>query len=165
MQTDGWEKTTGTLILNIDKKGIVPRVLVGQKQRGILTGYLTPPGGGFELYDKNLLATAHRELLEETGLCGFGERGVAKLNIRIKGSRRQIFIHVFKCTKWTGCLKMCDEFKWLKFIPISKIPWDQAVPGDRDWMEKVLAGNRLTADIICGATRHDLEKISIEIQP
>jgi 8-oxo-dGTP pyrophosphatase MutT (NUDIX family) len=152
MNTKKWERRTMTLILVIKGK----RILLGQAHKGDIAGFLTPPGGKVEKSDKNIKEAAIRELREETGYQAREIYKVATVRIQIRKKRKTIRLHVYKCKSWTGNLKLeAREFSYLKFIPISKIPWEKTVPGDKDWMVPVLEGQRLSVTMICNKNRMD----------
>ena len=135
---------------------------MGEILGGTIKGFLTPPGGKREQIDKSFYETAHRELFEETGLIGVDERKVATVTINIKGTQRTLRIHVFKCTNWTGRLKVEErEFSYLRFFPFDEIPWDKLAPGDQLWLEPVLKGRTLGATITCGSSRTHVESVKI----
>lgn len=162
IQRDSWERVKVTLILVI--KG--NKVLLGQILGGTIAGFLTPPGGKVDKSDKNIKAAAIRELHEETHFRAKEMHEVATVKIKITGKRRTLVVHLFKCKSWTGRLRREKrEFSYLKFFTISKIPWEKMAPGDEEWMKRLLKGEHLRVDVLCGEKRTDLREIKITILP
>lgn len=158
---NGWRSVTATLIL-VMRQGTI---LLGQKKYGFMKGFVTPIGGKVDKSDKTIKDGAKRELFEETNLEALELYEVGTISIRIAGLKLILYLHVFKC-KGRGRVKNSSrEFTYLKYFPINKITWDNLIPGDRDWLEKILHGNRIKARIMCGDSRADLREIRIWILP
>ncbi len=158
MNTRDFKRIVATLTFVIKNDSL----LMGQILGGSIAGYLTPPGGKRELYDKTLKDTAHRELFEETGLYGKNERKVASVEIVIEGDKRIVNLHIYRCTEFTGRIKTEErEFSYLKFFKFKSINWGMLAPGDETWMKYVLRGERVRAKIICGRNRADLREVHI----
>lgn len=159
-----WDKIIVTLIL-VMKEG---KLLLGKIEGGTIAGFVTPPGGKFErCKDASIEESARRELKEETGLHAEKMIRIGQVAIKIIKKRKILYLNVFKCKSYTGRLKICKrEFSWMKFYPIGRVPWDKFAPGDRSWMEEIIANCRkIKASIVCDKNRKDLKEIHIRIIP
>jgi 8-oxo-dGTP pyrophosphatase MutT (NUDIX family) len=141
------------------------KTLLGLAKGGFMDGFLTPVGGKVDKRDKTIEAGARRELWEETGVKARKLYKVGTILVKIVGPKWKVRIHVFKCS-WSGRISnRSGEFTSLRFYPTNKIPWDKFIPGDRDWLEKTLKGQRIKVRIICGENRADLQEICVTILP
>jgi 8-oxo-dGTP pyrophosphatase MutT (NUDIX family) len=132
-------------------------VLLGEKINGSVSGWVMPPGGHVEDFDIGFTSAGHREGFEETGLKALGSYEIAQIRVRIKSKRRTITVHVISCYDWAGNLKnKSKEFKWLKFIPISKIPWEKFPKGEEVWFKRALNGKKSLVTTLCGKNRKDI---------
>ncbi len=166
MNTKSWEKITATLVFPIRSWNSEHKVLLGQIRNGSITGFLTPPGGKVEKSDKNIRSSAIRELYEETRLKAREIHEVAKVEIKILGKQRTVILHVFVCKSFTGVLRRLEqEFTYLKWFPVNRVPYDLMAPGDEEWVKRVLRGERLSVNLLCGRDRLDLCEIRIGILP
>lgn len=145
-------------------KGKEPQLLLGLKLRGVVAGLVMPPGGHIEKQDRSPIAASRREAFEETDLRVRKGQRVAELRVRIDGTRTKVRVQIIKSTRWTGRLKnKSGEFKWLKFLEFSKIPWG-LMPGERRWYEDVVVkGKRRLVHIHCGTDRKDV--LSVRSRP
>ena len=143
------------------------KLLIGKIIGGPIDGFVTAPGGKVERKDKNIHKASDREIREETGLKCNDSHEVAIVTINIPGKRRIIRIHVFKCTKWAGKRLRINrnEFHWLKFLRISESIYSQMPPGDSEWVRRLIKGERLAVNILCGEDRIDLREIHIKVLP
>lgn len=158
---NSWKSVTVTLIIATKDN----KTLLCKKNDGIMRGFVTPVGGKVDKKDKTVKDGARREFKEETGLNAIQLYEAGRINVLIAGNKLKVIIHVFKCT-WRGRLKdLSGEFSFLRFIPIDKIPWNKFIPGDRDWLEKILQGHRVKVNIRCGNNRTDLHEIRVQILP
>jgi 8-oxo-dGTP pyrophosphatase MutT (NUDIX family) len=159
--SNGWKSVTATIIVLM--KG--DRILLGKKNDGFMKGFVTPIGGKVDRRDKAIKQGATREIREETSLDARNLYEVGTISVKIVELKWKIRIHVFKCT-WSGHIRnKSGEFQFLRFFKINEIPWDKFIPGDRDWLEKVLQGHRVQVRIICGKNRADLLEIVTRILP
>ncbi len=166
MNTKSWERVTATLVFVIRNRSGIPKVLLGQIRSGLIMGFLTPPGGKVEKSDRNIKEAAKRELLEETRLKAREMHEVAKVKIKILSERRTVILHVFVCKSFSGVLRRLErEFTYLKWFPVNRVPYDIMASGDEDWVKRVLRGERLSVNLLCGRDRLDLMEIHIEILP
>jgi 8-oxo-dGTP diphosphatase len=156
-----WERVIATLIFVI--KG--NKVLLGQILGGTIAGFLTPPGGKVEKGETTKLC-AIRELREEAGLKALEINEVAKVKIRIIGKSRTVTLHVFVCKSFTGRVRRLErEFSYLKWFNTKTIPYHKMPPGDEGWMKRVISGERLEMNMLCGNDRLDLREFTIRILP
>ena len=133
-------------------------VLLGLKTRGYGKGKIMPPGGHLSSEDGgDAIRAARREGREETGLTGNDGRVIAKLQVFIGKDHTTINVEIVVFESWTGKVKPSDEFEWLRFIPFSEIPWDQMLPGEKEWMTEVLhKKQQAIVRIECGNSRENL---------
>ena len=155
-----------TLVFPIRSCNSEHKVLLGQIRNGSITGFLTPPGGKVEKSDKNIRSSAIRELYEETRLKARQINEFAQVKITILGQSKTLYLHVFVCKSFSGVLRRLErEFTYLKWFPINKVPYEKMAPGDEEWVKRVLRGERLSVDLLCGRDRRDLSEIRIGILP
>ncbi len=151
------------LILKAGRDG-KPMLLCGKKhnrrirRRDPCAGFVVQVGGKIESSDLGIINAAFRESKHESGLTLLEGRTVAVLNARFEKSREWNRVHVVMSTSYEGRVRRCEEeFKWLKFIPVEKLPWEDMPPGDKDWLNVVLSKRkRCTVTIACGENRKDL---------
>ena len=163
-----WETRQATVVFFIKHcYSDDPQILMGPKGNGPVNGFLMAPGGRMEKTDLGYTFTGYREAFEECNLRPLGSRKVAELRVRVKKKRSKVIIHVIECTNWTGRLRKKDPaFKWLRFIPISKIPWDQVPTGEDVWMKRVLTNRKkCLVRIACGKNRHDVKNVDTRPLP
>ena len=157
-----WERIEVVVILFIKKRsGFKTEVAIGLKTNGTVEGYVVPMGGHIEKTDLGYVTAGHREGFEEGNLRALSSYKVAELRVTVKEKRRKIIVHVTKCTQWTGRLrKKGPEFKWLRFVPLSQIPWKEVPEGEEKWMKRVLLKNkRCLVTIRCGKNRKDVQNV------
>ncbi|NTV44074.1 MAG: NUDIX domain-containing protein [Candidatus Yonathbacteria bacterium] len=102
-------------------------------------------GGGVEP-GESVLITAQRELFEETGN---GVKAKAEHVERIAvvdfhnqkgdGSFFICRVHFFFVYEWTGSVGTNGEMVNPTWFPFNRMPWDDMMPADRDWLEPILA--------------------------
>lgn len=113
-------------------------ILIGLKLNGPMKGYVLPPGGKIE-NGETRSAGAFRETKDESHLQVTGGATVARLHRITLNPRMKKVVHLIRYRKWKGRLSHCRrEFRWLRFVPFSKIPWEEFPPKDVDWMKKVI---------------------------
>jgi len=167
-EVSGWREISQVvaLLVQVRPSPLERTLLVGLKKTGVIAGCVVPIGGHVKPTDNgNLMAATAREVREESGLtivepATHGHK-VAELIVRIRAQRLTLRIHVFRFYEADsrGVPPKVDpkEFEWLKFIPLSELPWDQFPPRDRDWLEPVLTDNvERFVTITCGRDRFDV---------
>lgn len=147
------------------RKDTEQQLLLGYKLTGVVANLVMPPGGHIERDDLDPITASQRETFEEVNLRPKIGKKVAELRVRLDDAHQKIMVHIILFTEWTGRLKnKTKEFKWLKFIKFSEIPWGLMPPGERSWFEEVLIKNkRRLVHIHCGKNRKDV--ISVRSRP
>ncbi len=158
-----WTEVHAVVVLFVrNEPGKEPELLLGPKTNGTVRGMIMPPGGHVEDSDIDHISAGHREGFEECGLVAVSSRKVAELRIRVLDKHRKVIVHANLCTRWTGQLQnKGSEFKWLRFIPYSEIPWDKLPPGEDAWLRRILFQKKKSlVRITCKKNRRDLVKIT-----
>lgn len=121
-------------------------VLLARKKRGHGIGYWNGVGGRQEP-GETMEETAIREAREEVGLVPTVLERVAELETSFAGRPELDHpVNVYLVHEWTGEVGESEEMA-PRWFAIEKIPYNEMWPGDRRWLPKVLAGERLTATI------------------
>jgi ADP-ribose pyrophosphatase YjhB (NUDIX family) len=144
-QTNTFTRRTMVVTLFLDKQPDKEASLLcvckrADRSHDPCAGYvLAGPGGKMTSEDLGPISAADRESSAETGLHMLGGRIVARLNVRFRKKKRWNTVHIILCRRWEGRLRWCRrEFKWVKFIPLSRLPWNDMPPGDVGWLRAVL---------------------------
>ncbi|MBI2798661.1 8-oxo-dGTP diphosphatase [Candidatus Saccharibacteria bacterium] len=146
-----------TLILLVDED----RVLLAMKKRGFGEGWWNGVGGKVEEGETIELA-AKREAYEEIAVRPTKLNQAATINFYFldepieKNWNQQM--HVFLCDSWAGEPKESEEMR-PEWHAKSRLPIDKMWPGDRIWMPKVLAGEKVKADLAFNANKEVEEHI------
>jgi 8-oxo-dGTP pyrophosphatase MutT (NUDIX family) len=158
-----WEEISAVAVLCIrHRPGHEREILLGPKTNGSVKGFMMPLGGHTDEFDYGPISAGHREVFEEGNLRLSTSQKVAELRIKVHGKRRKSIIHVTMSTSWTGRLRnKSSEFEWLRFIPLSKIPWELIPTKEEGWMKLVLfKGKKCIVRINCGENRRDVLSIT-----
>lgn len=122
------------------------QVLLGHKLRGFGTGKIMGLGGHVEPGETDAEA-AVREMCEESGVV------IDLADVSQRASITYLFptqpnlnahVGVFFGERWTGTVTPCAEIR-PEWFPVDAPPLDQMWDDDRYWLDRVLAGERLTA--------------------
>lgn len=162
-----WTKVKIVMALLVrPENGKGAEVLLGMKGSGNVAGYVVPPGGHVDKSDRSRLHAVRRETREETPYIVIG-RGlrVAELRIRIKAKRELRIVHVIKFRRWRKRSPRStfdkEEFRWMRFFPLAKVPWKKLIPRDEEWLREVLLERkRLLVRIHCGRDRLDVRRVT-----
>ncbi len=128
-----------TLALLIDEEH--QTILLGRKKTGDYgIGTLNGPGGSLEDGESPLEGII-RETREEFGIeLALDEvQPVATLTCHAGGTPDAL-VHVFISHKWSGAPKESDEMI-PTLVPLSAIPYEHMLEGDRHWMPRALNKN------------------------
>jgi len=124
-------------------------LLLAMKKQGFGEGRWNGVGGKFDSKnDKNIIATAKRELKEEIGVIAQEIKKVAILSFYFPYQKDwNQNVHVFFVANWQGEPKETEEVrpKWFK---INEIPLDKMWPDDKFWLPRVLNGEKLKAEFV-----------------
>jgi len=124
-------------------------LLLAMKKKGFGEGRWNGVGGKFDSEnDKNILATAKRELKEEIDVIAQKIKKVAILSFYFPYQKDwDQNVHVFFVENWQGEPRETEEVrpKWFK---INEIPFDQMWPDDRFWLPRILNGEKLKAKFV-----------------
>ena len=155
----------GNVVIILDKPIGHPRlrVLMGHKRprderdkkrsrQRIGIGRWVPPGGGTEPNDKSQKHAAQREVWQETGL-HFPLRSFRKAGV-LKGYAASIakplwLVHIYTvhAPPDNQAFAPNDEYTEMKWFSLSGLPFEQMLPGDRQWIPKVARGQMLMIKI------------------
>lgn len=126
-----------------------PEVLLGLKKTGFGAGKIVGLGGHVELGESPAQAVV-REVMEESGIrvdpSQLRELGAVTFRFPTRPEWDSI-VSVFGADRFSGRAEESDEIapEWFPFdaLPLTKM-WDDA----RLWLPRVLAGERVTAEIV-----------------
>lgn len=140
------------------------QILLAMKKRGFAAGKWNGAGGKPTPEDKNIEATAKREMYEETKVKPKKLKKVAVLNFyfpdRSDWSQQVI---VFLTSNWIGTPTETEEMapKWFN---MNEIPFSQMWDDDILWLPLVLKGKIIEADFLIGENQkmldHDIREIA-----
>lgn len=127
-------------------------LLLGVKKRGFGQGRIVAPGGRLEPGETARQACV-REVAEEVGLTLRPEDLVAAGGVLFRFPTRpewDLHVAVFRARRFRGEPAESDELvpAW---HPVADLPWDGMWPDARHWLPRVLAGERIRAEITLGA--------------
>ena len=123
-----------------------------RKRKRVGYGLWVPPGGGTESFDKSQKHAAQRELLEETGLLfplsSFRKVGILKGFLDDTG-RPTWLVHLYLVmTKGLNIPIIPGEgLTKARWFPASKLPFDRMLAGDKDWIPKIIVGDKLIVSV------------------
>ena len=150
---DGDPYSGATSILLGKKK---PKKKTDEKRRRkkIGSGLWGMPGGGKKPRDKSHKHAVQREIREETHL-RVPLRLFRKVVI-LKGYFDDVIIpnrivHVYVAIvdkPWSICPG--KEYEKLEWFPINRIPFNEMLQGDRDWLNRAIAGEKLMVEVFFG---------------
>jgi len=126
-------------------------LLLGLKKRGFGEGRLVAPGGGLEPGETAEQACV-REVAEEVGLVVEQDDLVAAGGILFRFPTRpawDLHVALFRAQRFEGEPIESDELvpAW---YPVGDLPWAGMWPDARYWLRRVLAGERIEAEITLG---------------
>lgn len=139
----------------------------GRKRKRVGAGKWVPPGGGTESGDKSQKHAAQRELLEETGLSfplsAFRKVGALR---GYNGSANHLLwlVHIYTVT--TGRLKQKPipgpGLVKLRWFMASRLPFEKMLTGDRDWIPRIIQGQKLAIKIVFSKDESDVTAKTIK---
>jgi 8-oxo-dGTP pyrophosphatase MutT (NUDIX family) len=123
-----------------------------RKRKKVGSGLWVPPGGGTKISDRSQKHGARREVQEETGLL-FPLHHFHKVGI-LKGffdGRLEWIVHLYMVTTGDSAATLSpnEEYTDMRWFPVMLLPFDQMLPGDEDWMPRILKGQKLSIQIYC----------------
>ena len=137
------------------------KVLLARKARGIGKGKWNGYGGR-KKGSEPLRKTAVRELREEAGVTAV-ERDLLKVTTArffFKKNTEHVnlwTVHVFLCKKWQGEVVETSEMRDPRWFPIDKLPLEQMMAGDREWLPKIFELNKLCVRVYYGKDTRTVE--------
>ena len=125
--------------------------------KGSWNGY----GGGTEEGESEEEA-AVRELREETGGVETTTKHLEKVavvdfhNTKESGEIFICQVHIYLVRIWYGTTKPTDEMTNPTWFDINKLPFDEMLPADREWLPLILSGKKITAQAWYGPHQKEL---------
>ena len=123
-----------------------PEVLLGYKKTGLGTGKIVGLGGHVEGRESAAQAAA-REVKEESGIAVAADSLRAAAHITFLFPTRPAWdmnVEVFIGDVWSGAPAETDEIR-PEWFPVAQLPFDRMWDDGKDWLPRVLAGERLRA--------------------
>ena len=171
----------GNVVLILDKPVGHPRlrVLMGhkrpkderdekRKRQRIGIDRWVPPGGGTEPTDRSQKHAAQREVWQETGL-RFPLKAFRKVGV-LRGYAASVarplwLVHIYAvCAPPDNQAFVPNgEYTEMRWFSLSRLPFEQMLPGDREWLPKVAMGQRLTIKIT--GNHNEIDVFSVKIKP
>ena len=139
-----------------------------RKRRRIGIGRWVLPGGVTKCSDKSQKHAVQREVCEETGLLfplqSFRKAGVLRGYINSPDTP-QWLVHIYLVIDLTGrtITPNKKEYTAMKWFPLSKLPFDKMLQGDREWLPRIARGEKLSIKI--RANENADKAFSIDIRP
>lgn len=121
--------------------GVQPHAPHYQKWNGV--------GGKFEPKDENDPdRCCKREVYEETGLTAITLIRLGTILFTGMFPGKELLVHIYICTEFTGELKENRDAGELRWIPISDLPYVPMLEGDWHFIPWVLANRRFVARFV-----------------
>jgi len=139
-------------------------VLLAMKKRGFAEGKWNGSGGKQKPGDKNIEATAKREMFEETMVSPIKLKKVAVLTFHHSSNENMWGqqVTVFLTKEWKGIPTETEEMspKWFK---VNEIPYDEMWEDDALWLPKILDGKIVEGNFLFDENQKMLEHEIIEV--
>jgi 8-oxo-dGTP diphosphatase len=124
-----------------------------RKRKRIGIGRWVPPGGATELDDKSQKHSAQRELQQETGLSyplrKFKKVGVLRGYVDSgKTFNWLVNIYLVNSDRPQRALKPNEEYVKMHWFHLSKLPFNGMLRGDREWLPRIVRGEKLSIRIV-----------------
>ncbi|MDR3519611.1 MAG: NUDIX domain-containing protein [Candidatus Pacebacteria bacterium] len=120
-------------------------------------------GGGMEPEDKNIVDCLKREVLKECEV-EITEKATEKVavidfhNTKSDGKTFVCKVHVFLIREWSGTPKESEEMASPTEFEMSKLPLENMMAADKEWLPIVLAGEKLVGEYHYGPFQQELIK-------
>ncbi|MEK9157644.1 MAG: NUDIX domain-containing protein [Patescibacteria group bacterium] len=136
------------------------KILMAKKARKIGAGLWNGYGGGINEGEDSRVA-AVRELEEESSL-HTDPKDLEKValidfyNTKTDGTKFICRVHVYFATIWSGGVKETEEMLQPTWFYLDKLPLDEMMPADREWLPPLLAGKKIIAKAYYGPFQKEL---------
>ena len=136
------QQTTLVLILQNNQ------ILLAEKKRGFGVGKINGIGGKVEA-GETIEQGMIRETQEEIGVTPTDYTHVADINFKLGGfeATKQIAMAVYIAQNYEGEIIETEEMRPTWFS-INEIPYDRMFAADQIWLPEVLAGKKISAEIV-----------------
>lgn len=119
-----------------------------RKRRRIGIGLWVPPGGGTEKNDISQKHGAQREVYQETGLKfplrAFRKAGILKGYLDSTGVPTWlVHLYVIDFGNLDRPIVHNEEYIEMRWFPLSKLPFGKMLQGDREWLPRIVRGEKL----------------------
>ncbi len=122
-------------------------VLLAQKTDGKYPGLWTGYGGKLD-GKESITAALVREIKEESSLIvDPKDLFPSAVVTTYLGNLPQYEFHIFTAWRWGGRPRNSAEMRNPTWFPFDRLPVDEMFPGDRQWLGRVLNGERFSANV------------------
>lgn len=148
-----------TLVFPVNDKG---QILLGRKKRGFGQGKYNGFGGKIQ-GNESFRQCALRELEEETGLIGREEDleclGLLDFQFPYEPSLSHIG-YVYLLKSYAGQIQETEEME-PRWFSMDQLPFDHMWKGDKVWLPKLLAGQKVEGTVSFGPDNDGVEDLAI----
>jgi 8-oxo-dGTP diphosphatase len=124
------------------------KMYLSEKKSGFGAGYLNGYGGKVD-EGESVVEAALRELEEEAGVKASPEHLDERAVIEFYEVDRPVFeCHIFFVDQWEGEFHDAEKMALPEPFPIDNLPWERMLQGDKFWLERISAGERLKGRVI-----------------
>lgn len=130
------------------------KVLLARKAKKIGAGCWSGYGGGIDEGETEI-GSMIRELKEESDL-SIREESLEKVaiidfhNTKSDGKKFICKVHIYLIDKWIGAPKETEEMLTPTWFDIDKLPFEDMMPSDKDWLPQLLCGKKMIASAYLG---------------
>jgi len=124
------------------------QILLAMKKRGFAVGKWNGAGGKRKPEDKNIEATAKREMFEETTIKPKELKKIGVLNFYFENKsdwNEQVIVYI--TNTWDGNPTETEEMS-PRWFSVKEIPYDKMWEDDKLWLPKVLEGKIIEGDFL-----------------
>lgn len=134
---------TNCFLIKNDSEGKPEQVCLAMKKRGFGEG-LWNGSGGKPNDDETVAQAASREVFEEFGVVVLELEKRAEIDF-VLGDEKTVKMHTFVATRWDKEPEESEEMR-PKWFNINDVPYDEMWKSDREWLPRILSGEKIKAN-------------------